>query len=113
MDYLSHHPESCHMLTFLFDDVGVPASYRHMDGFGVNTFVLVNAQGRERLAKFHWLTRQGVQCLMDEEAAQAGGKQHNFATLDLFQAIARGESPEWRLCIQARGGGGGGDVGDD
>ena len=40
--------------TFLMDDVGVPLNYRHMEGFGVHTFVLVNRQGRETLVKFHW-----------------------------------------------------------
>ena len=36
------------------DDWGVPLNYRHMEGFGVHTFVLVNAAGKETLVKFHW-----------------------------------------------------------
>lgn len=59
MDFLSHHPESCHMLTWLFDDHGIPLNYRHMSGHGVHTFVLVNKQGRETYAKFHWLPMCG------------------------------------------------------
>ena len=60
-DFFSHHPESMHMFTFLMDDVGIPANYRHMEGFGVHTFVLVNAEGREKLVKFHWKPTCGEQ----------------------------------------------------
>lgn len=38
MDFFSNIPESCNMFTFLFDDIGIPADYRHMEGFGVHTF---------------------------------------------------------------------------
>jgi catalase len=40
--------------SFLLDDVGVPLNYRHMEGFGVHTFMLLNKAGRETLVKFHW-----------------------------------------------------------
>ena len=71
-----------------------------MEGFGVHTFVLVNAAGRETLVKFHWQPAAGVKCLLDDEAAVVGGKNHSHATQDLYDAIARGEFPEWRLCVQ-------------
>lgn len=38
MDFFSHVPEACNMFTFVFDDIGIPADYRHMEGFGVHTF---------------------------------------------------------------------------
>ena len=44
-DFMSLTPESMHMLTWLFSPRGIPKSYRHMDGFGVNTYKLVNALG--------------------------------------------------------------------
>jgi catalase len=59
-DFFSHHPESCHMFTFLLDDVGIPLNYRHMPGFGVHTFKLINKAGREVYVKFHWLSKCGV-----------------------------------------------------
>ena len=66
-DFLSFHPESAHILTWLLDDVGIPANYRHMDGFGVHTFVLTKGDKRSYV-KFHWHTDQGVKNLTDDEA---------------------------------------------
>jgi catalase len=99
-DFFSHIPESMHMFTFLMDDIGIPTDYRHMEGFGVHTFVLVNREGRESLVKFHWKPTCGVKCLLDDEAVLVGGKNHSHATQDLYDAIARGEYPEWRLFVQ-------------
>jgi len=99
-DFFSHIPESMNMFTFLLDDIGIPLNYRHMEGFGVHTFVLVNREGRETLVKFHWKPTCGVKCLMDDEAAAVGGKNHSHATQDLYDAIAAGDYPEWKLMIQ-------------
>mmetsp|Transcript_15125 Transcript_15125/g.37688 ORF Transcript_15125/g.37688 Transcript_15125/m.37688 type:complete len:493 (-) Transcript_15125:784-2262(-) len=100
MDFLSHHPECCHMLTFLLDDVGIPRNYRTMPGFGVHTFRLINKAGRETYVKFHWVPKAGTHCLMDDEAVVVGGTNHSHATKDLYEAIAGGEYPEWTLYIQ-------------
>src|SRR5215204_6736365 len=62
-DFMSQTPESMHMLTHLFSPRGIPKTYRHMDGFGVNTYKLVNAQGEGVLCKFHWKTQQGIESL--------------------------------------------------
>jgi Catalase len=59
-DFFSHHPESCHMFMFLLDDVGIPLNYRHMPGFGVHTFKLLNKAGQEHYVKFHWLPKCGA-----------------------------------------------------
>ncbi|KAL4858318.1 Catalase isozyme 2 [Chlorella vulgaris] len=99
-DFFSHHPEAMHMFTFLMDDWGVPKDYRHMEGFGVHTFVLINAAGKETLVKFHWKPTCGVEFLLEEEAVQVGGNNHSHATQDLYDSIASGEYPEWRLFIQ-------------
>ena len=74
--------------------------YRHMEGFGVHTYKLINAQGKEVYVKFHWLPTCGVQCLTDDQAVLVGGKDHSHATRDLTEAIDRGEFPEWKLFIQ-------------
>ncbi|CAN6461861.1 unnamed protein product [Victoria cruziana] len=100
LDFFSHHPESLHMFTFLFDDVGIPADYRHMDGSGVNTYTLINKAGREQYVKFHWKPTCGVKCLLDEEAVVVGGTNHSHATKDLYDSIAAGNYPEWKLFIQ-------------
>ncbi|GMH34282.1 hypothetical protein BSKO_02116 [Bryopsis sp. KO-2023] len=100
LDFFSHHPESLHMFTFLMDDVGIPENYRHMEGFGVHTFKLINRAGRETYVKFHWIPKCGVKCLMDDEAVIVGGKNHSHATQDLYDSIASGDYPEWTLMIQ-------------
>ncbi|KAG2648016.1 hypothetical protein PVAP13_1NG010500 [Panicum virgatum] len=100
-DFLSHHPESLHTFFFLFDDVGVPADYRHMEGFGVNTYTFVSAAGKASYVKFHWKPACGVRCILtDEEAALVGGRNHSHATQDLYDSIAAGSFPEWQLLVQ-------------
>ncbi|XP_042376220.1 catalase isozyme 2-like [Zingiber officinale] len=96
----SHHPESLHMFTFLFDDVGVPLNYRYMDGSGVHTFTLVNGQGKSTYVKFHWRPTCGVKCLLEDEVVSVGGNNHSHATQDLYDSIAAGNFPEWKLFIQ-------------
>jgi catalase len=88
------------MFTFLLDDVGIPLNYRHMEGFGVHTFVLLNAQGKDTLVKFHWKPACGVKCLLEEEAVRVGGSNHSHATQDLYEAIGAGDFPEWQLMVQ-------------
>ena len=60
LDFLSHHPESCHILTWLLDDNGIPANWRQMEGYGVNTFKLINREGVEHLCKFHVMPKGGA-----------------------------------------------------
>ncbi len=42
----------------------------------------------------------GVKFLLEEDAVMVGGSNHSHATQDLFDAIARGDYPEWALYIQ-------------
>ncbi|KAL8480286.1 hypothetical protein ACS0TY_026997 [Phlomoides rotata] len=97
LDYCSHHPESLHTFTFFFDDLGVPQDYRHMDGFRVHTFTLINKAGRVHYVKFHWKPTCGVKCLLEDEAIKVGGGNHSHATQDLYDLIAAGNYPEWKL----------------
>jgi catalase len=99
-DFVSNTPEAMHMITFLFSPWGIPATYRHMQGSGVNTYKWVNAEGDAVLVKYHWEPLQGVKNLTQAEAEQIQGKNFNHATLDLSQAIERGEFPAWELCVQ-------------
>ncbi|PSR99514.1 Catalase [Actinidia chinensis var. chinensis] len=100
LDFFSYHPESLHMFTFLFDDVGIPQDYRHMEGFGVNTFTFINKAGKVHYIKFHWKPTCGVRSLLEDEAIKIGGSDHSHATRDLYDSIAAGNYPEWKLFIQ-------------
>jgi catalase len=99
-DFMSLTPESMHMLTWLFSPRGIPKSYRNMDGFGVNTYKLVNSQGEGVLVKFHWKTQQGVESLTQAQANEIQATDLGSHSKDLFEAIERGEYPRWELNVQ-------------
>ena len=99
-DFMSQTPESMHMLTHLFSPRGIPASYRHMEGFGVNTYKMVNAEGNTVLVKYHFHPRCGVASLTQAEANQVQGKDLGSASRDLFESIERGEFPQWDMFVQ-------------
>ena len=99
-DFISHTPEAMHMITFLFSPWGIPATYRHMQGSGVNTYKWVNAEGEAVLVKYHWEPKQGIKNLTTAQAQEIQAKNFNHATQDLYEAIERGEYPEWELFVQ-------------
>jgi catalase len=97
-DFFSHVPESTHMLTQLYTDtIGMPASYRTMDGYGVHAFRLVNSKGETVFAKFHFKSQQGLKGMTLEETHAA---DTNYATRDLYQNIGAGHFPKWDLYVQ-------------
>jgi catalase len=71
-----------------------------MQGFGVHTFRLIDAQGIARFVKFHWKPLQGVLSLVWDEAQKIAGKDPDFHRRDLWQAIEEGNYPEWELGVQ-------------
>src|ERR1700738_3164914 len=96
-DFFSRTPESTHMLTYLYSDlIGMPASYREMDGFGVHAFRLVNSKGEVIFAKFHFKGQQGLKGMTLEQAQAA---DTNYATRDLYQNISAGNFPKWDLYV--------------
>ena len=99
-DFMSQTPESMHMLVNLFSPRGIPANYRHMQGFGVNTYKWVNAGGETHLVKYHWMPRLGVQSLTEAEAAAIQATELGHATKDLYEAVERGDYPQWDLLVQ-------------
>ncbi|MFE2757099.1 catalase [Actinosynnema sp. NPDC059335] len=99
-DFVSTHTEATHHVMWHMSDRGVPRSYRTMEGFGVHTFRLVNAEGRSTLAKFHWKPKLGVHSLLWEEAQMIAGVDPDFHRRDLFDAIESGAFPQWELGIQ-------------
>jgi catalase len=99
-DFMSQTPESMHMLTHLFSPRGIPAGYRYMEGFGVNTYKMVNAEGNTVLVKYHFHPRCGIASLTQAEADKVQGKDLGSASKDLFEAIERGEFPQWDVYVQ-------------
>jgi len=88
------------MITWLFSDRGTPKSYRMQEGFGVNTYVWVNAEGKAVYVKYHWKPKLGVQNLDRHEAARLTGVDPDYLTRDLHDAIAKGEEVEYELDVQ-------------
>ncbi|MGV0798202.1 catalase [Mycolicibacterium elephantis] len=99
-DFMSQSPESMHMIVNLFSPRGIPANYRTMQGFGVNTYRWVNAEGQTHLVKYHWMPKQGVKSLTEADAAVIQSTELGSATKDLYEAIERGDYPEWELLVQ-------------
>jgi catalase len=99
-DFFSQSPEAMHMVMLVFSPRGLPASYRTMQGFGVNTYKWVNEAGDTKLVKYHWVPKQGVRSLTAEDAAKIQAEELGFHTRDLFEAIERGDHPEWELRVQ-------------
>jgi len=100
-DFISNTPEAMHMITFLFSPYGIPANYRQMQGSGVNTYKWVNEDGVGVLVKYHWEPlKQGIRNLTQAQAEEIQGKNFNHATQDLYEAIEKGDYPEWELCVQ-------------
>lgn len=100
-DFLSLSPEATHMVTFLFSPWGIPANYRQMQGSGVNTYKWVNQDGVAVLVKYHWEPlNQGIKNLLQHEADEIQAKTTEHATQDLYEAIERGNYPEWELHVQ-------------
>ncbi|MCK6258244.1 catalase KatA [Fictibacillus sp. KIGAM418] len=99
-DFWSLSPESLHQVSILMSDRGIPATFRHMHGFGSHTFKWVNADGDGVWIKYHFKTEQGVANLAPDVAAKIAGDNPDYHTEDLFNAIEKGDFPAWKLYVQ-------------
>ncbi len=99
-DFASLMPETTHMLLWQMSDRAIPRSYRMMQGFGVHTFRLVNAEGVSVFCKFHWTPVAGTHALAWDEAVKIAGADSDFHRRDLWEAIEAGAYPEWELGLQ-------------
>ncbi|MBK5101379.1 MAG: catalase [Desulfobacteraceae bacterium] len=99
-DFLSLTPESIHQVTILFSGRGIPRTFRHMNGYSSHTFMWYNKKGEYFWVQYHFKTEQGIQNLTREEAESLKGADPDHATRDLFECIARGDYPSWRLEVQ-------------
>ncbi len=99
-DFWTSLPEALHQVTIVMSDRGIPASYRHMHGFGSHTFSFINAANERYWVKFHFRTQQGIKNLTDAEAEAIIGKDRESHQRDLLEAIDRGDFPKWTMYIQ-------------
>ena len=99
-DFISLMPESMHMIMWIMSDRAIPRSFRMMEGFGVHTFRMVNAEGKSTFVKFHWRPKLGAQSVVWDEAVKINGADPDFHRRDLWSAIESGDFPEWELGLQ-------------
>ncbi len=99
-DFWTSLPEALHQVTIVMSDRGLPATYRHMHGFGSHTFSMINADNERVWVKFHFRSNQGIENLTDQEAEVVVGKDRESHQADLYNAIEEGNNPSWVLSIQ-------------
>jgi catalase len=99
-DFVANNQESAHMIMWIMSDRAIPRSFRMMEGFGVHTFRLVNDDGKAHFVKFHWKPILGVHSFVWDEAHELAGRDPDFHRRDLWDAIERGDYPEYELGVQ-------------
>jgi catalase len=99
-DFWTLSPETAHQVTVLMSDRGTPRTWRNMNGYSSHTYSWINADGERFWVKYHWKTVQGIENLTDAEAMDIAGQDQDVHRRDLWDAIARGDYPEWRLEMQ-------------
>ena len=99
-DYVSLQPETLHNVIWAMSDRGIPRSYRTMEGFGIHTFRLINAEGKSTFVRFHWKPVAGKASLLWDEAQKLTGRDPDFHRRDLWEAIEAGDFPEYELGLQ-------------
>lgn len=99
-DFVSHTPETLHNQIWLMSDRAIPRSFRMMEGFGIHTFRLINADGKSHFVRFHWKPLLGVRSVTWDEAVKISGADSDFHRRDLWEAIEAGNYPEWELGFQ-------------
>jgi catalase len=99
-DFISLTPEAMHMIMWAMSDRAIPRSLRMIEGFGIHSFRLVNADGGSTFVKFHWRPKLGIQSTVWDEAVKLQAADNDFHRRDLFEAIENGDYPEWDLAVQ-------------
>lgn len=99
-DFVSLQPESMHMVLWTMSGRAIPRSFRTMEGFGVHTFRLINAEGKSTFVKYHWKPVLGAHSVVWDEALKINGKDPDFHRRDLWESIENGAFPEYELGVQ-------------
>ena len=81
-------------------DRGIPRSYRTMEGFGIHTFRMINAEGKATFVRFHWKPVAGKASLVWDEAQKLTGRDPDFHRRELWESIEAGDFPEYELGLQ-------------
>ncbi|ABV85454.1 catalase [Shewanella pealeana] len=99
-DFFSHEATATNMLTWVYTNLGTPASYRKMDGWGVHAYKFINDEHQVKYVKFHWKSQQGVEGLRPDEVVKTQGQNFNHLTDDLYSEINKGNFPKWDLMVK-------------
>ncbi|MGF1753858.1 catalase [Vibrio makurazakiensis] len=99
-DFWTSLPEAFHQVTIVMSDRGIPATYRHMHGFGSHTFSFINADNERYWVKFHFKTQQGIKNLTDQEAQDIVGQDRESHHRDLYESIEKQDFPKWTMYVQ-------------
>ncbi len=99
-DFISLTPESMHMIMWIMSDRTIPRSLRMIEGFGIHSFRMINAEGKSSYVKFHWRPNLGMQSVVWDEALKISGADPDFHRRDMWDAIVSGDFPEWELGLQ-------------
>ncbi len=99
-DFWTLSPESAHQVTYLMGDRGLPRSWREVNGYGSHTYQWINAAGERFWVKYHFISRQGVHNISNDDAEKLAGADADFYRRDLYEAIERGDHPTWDIKVQ-------------
>ena len=99
-DFWTSLPEALHQVTIVMSDRGLPATYRHMHGFGSHTFSFISAKNERYWVKFHFKTQQGIKNLTDEQSEAIVAKDRESHQRDLYESIEKKDFPRWTMFIQ-------------
>ena len=99
-DFWTMLPETFHQRTIVMSDRGIPASFRNMHFFGEHTFAFYNEANERCWCKFHFITKQGIKNLSDEEAGAICGQDRESHGRDLYESIEKGDFPQWDMYVQ-------------
>lgn len=98
--FVAENPETTHMVTWLYSDRGTIKSYRHMEGYGTNTYLWVTKKGDRHFVRYHWKPLLGVKDITRQEAEFLSGFDPDAATRDLYDSLDRREHTEYELSVQ-------------
>lgn len=99
-DFIGLMPEATHMVMWQMSDRTLPRTLANMEGFGIHTFRMVNAEGKSTFVKFHWKPKAGLASTIWDETVKIAGADPDFHRRDFFERIGRGDFPTWELGIQ-------------
>uniref|UniRef100_A0A2A4JPV2 Catalase core domain-containing protein n=1 Tax=Heliothis virescens TaxID=7102 RepID=A0A2A4JPV2_HELVI len=96
-DSLIMRPEFLLIILWLQSDLGIPDGYRKMNNFPIHTYEVYNKHGDEYYVKFNFRTEIGLFNLTNAQAQAIGTEDPDYFIRDLYNAIAAGDYPSWRL----------------